>query len=171
MANSDQHTERVVPDDGRRESSLVLLAVLLILLAGGFGLSVNQTVPASLPGHLLLDVGDKATLTALRNAGDEILFLQEEGEPLPDIQSLSEAGIPPFARLPGAPADHLWSKISEHCYQGEPLSGQGLEFMLTLNQGVAVFWRPVTESDSHDHSTQRTGICQPDHHWQEFTNA
>ena len=144
--NSDHTTERIIPDDGRRESGLVLLTAVLILLLGGAALAVNQTVPAALPGHLLLETGDKATLTALRNAGDEILFMREAGEPLPDIVSLVEIGIPPFAEQPGVPATHRWYKVSETCYIGSPLTDNGQEFLLILEQDVSVYWRSHIES-------------------------
>lgn len=180
MANSEGYLERVRPDDGRQESSWVFLIVLLILLLGGYTISTHQTVPAKLPGHLLLDVKDKATLTALRNAGDEILFLAEDGEKLPDVETLLLDGIPPFATPIDNVKTHRWALVDGRCYLGTPLRGNSqVRFLLTLDERVAVYWQPENGAQGHDHrndiSKQKTesaaSSCTPDENWQVLSNA
>lgn len=173
LANSDTYIEHIRPSDGRQESGWVLLTILLILLAGAYGISVNQTVPAKLPGYLLLDVADKAVLTALRNAGDEILFLAEAGDELPDVASLVADGIPPFSAPVSSDVKHHWQRIEGHCYLGTPLkSSTGIQFLLTLDQGVEVYWRLPDPDHNHSPQPERTdSACTPDEHWQVLNNA
>ncbi|MCV6610390.1 MAG: hypothetical protein OIF55_06440 [Amphritea sp.] len=169
--NSEGVTERIVPDDGRKESRWVFLTVLLILIAGGAGIFVNRSEPARLPDYLQLSVNDKAVLTALRNAGDEILFLAEVNDALPDIASLEQAGVPPFAAMPGQQSRYHWQHLSAGCYLGTPKAGSRIEFLLVLEKQVTVFWRPSSGSESHHYSNSGPVGCQPDQHWQEFSNA
>ena len=173
LASSDTYIEPIRPSDGRQESGWVLLTILLILLAGGYGISAHQTVPAKLPGYLLLDVADKAVLTALRNAGDEILFLSEAGEELPDIASLIADGIPPFSPSVSGNVKHHWQRIEGHCYLGTPLKNStSVQFLLRLEQGVEVYWRPSEPNHTHAPQPERTGAaCTPDEHWQVLSNA
>lgn len=181
--NSEGYLEKVRPDDGRLESGWVFITVLLILLLGGFGISQHQTVPASLPGHLLLGVSDKATLTTLRNAGDEILFMAEEGAELPTVKSLIADGVPPFAEQPGDVNTHQWQLMEGRCYLGVPKdSSSQMQFLLTVEGGVAVYWQAQNSEHDHahesdpSHSTHQqpdgaVSICTPDDHWQVLSNA
>ena len=183
LVNSEGYLEKVRPDDGRQESGWVFLTVLLILLLGGFGISQHQTVPASLPGHLLLEVGDKATLTALRNAGDEILFMAEDGDELPSVESLITDGVPPFAEQAGDVNTHQWQLIDGRCYLGVPKENSSqMQFLLTLDDRVAVYWQAPNSAHDHAHESdpshsahqQSEGAvssCTPDDHWQVLSNA
>ncbi|OMH33667.1 DUF6162 family protein [Motiliproteus sp. MSK22-1] len=173
--NSEQYIEPVRSDNGRQESRWVLLAVLLILFVGGYGVTTNQSVPAKPPGYLLLDVKDKAVLTALRNAGDEIQFLAQEGSPLPEVASLAAEGIPPFSDHLSATSRHRWRKLDGACYIGTPLNasnGSSVQFLLVLNTRVLVYWRSVERSHKHSHQSKRTtSACTPDEYWQVLHNA
>ena len=171
LASSDTYLERIRPNDGRQESGWVVLTILLILLAGGYGISTNQTVQVKLPGYLLLDVADKAVLTALRNAGDEILFLSEAGDELPDVARLIADSIPPFSGPVSGDIKHHWQRIEGRCYFGTPVKNSpGVQFLLTLDQDVEVYWRPA--KPDHNHQPERTGsACTPDEHWQVLNNA
>ena len=173
LASSDTYLERIRPSDGRQESGWVVLTILLILLAGGYGISANQTVPAKLPGYLMLDVADKAILTALRNAGDEILFLTEAGDELPDVARLIADNIPPFSGPVSGDVKHHWQRIEGHCYLGTPLQNSpGVQLLLTLDEGVEVYWRLAKPDHNHAHQPERTGsACTPDEHWQVLNNA
>lgn len=183
QVSSEGYLEKVRPDDGRQESGWVFLTVLTILLFGGFGISQHQTFPASLPGHLLLEVSDKATLTALRNAGDEILFMAEGETDLPSIESLIADGVPPFAEQPGEVNTYWWKLMEGRCYLGVPKeSSSQMQFLLTLDGGVAVYWQ--AQNAAHDHADESdpshpthqqpegaVSICTPDDHWQVLSNA
>ena len=169
--SSDGVTEWIAPDDGHRESRWVFLTVVLILLAGGAGLLVNQSEPVKVPAHLQLNVNEKAILTALRNAGDEILFLAENEASLPDVSSLSQAGVPPFAVMPGQQSRYLWQRLPGGCYIGTPKAGARITFLLLLENDVAVFWRSSPETEPHHDRHDESTRCQPDSSWQEFRNA
>ncbi|MGY0218012.1 DUF6162 family protein [Endozoicomonadaceae bacterium StTr2] len=171
LLNSDGYTEQVRPDDGRRESGWVLLAIVLILLSGGIGIASHQAAPTSRPDYLSLSVQDKAVLTDLRNAGDEILFLQEDGQPLPDVLQLADDGIPPFQQQSNQQRSHHWQKQSGPCYAGTPVNGTGLNFLLLLEGSVRVYWQPAATHESDSLHSDEAATCSPDEHWQLFQHA
>jgi len=175
LANSEGYTERVRPDNGQQESGWVFLVITLILLLGGYGITQNQAASVVLPEHLTLAVQDKALLTALRNAGDEIQFMREPGAPLPTIRQLQNDALPPFINLPGQHTNYQWQLLEGRCYLGVPATvsdvannaGSGTQFLLTFADGVHVYWQPA----DHLHADQTSLSCTPDNHWQVFKNA
>lgn len=176
MANSESYTERVRPDNGQQESGWVFLTIALILLLGGFGITQNQTASVVLPEHLSLSVTDKALLTALRNAGDEIQFMREPGAALPTVSQLQTDAVPPFVTTPGQRSNYRWQLLEKGCYLGTPTLTDpvpeaavesGMQFLLTFADGVNVYWQSADDL----HNDQPSLSCTPDNHWQVFKNA
>jgi hypothetical protein len=168
LVNSEGYSERVTPDNGRKESAGVFLAIVMILLLGGFWGSQNQIDVTPPPKHLDLSVAEKAILVALINAGDEILFMTEGGAPLPKIDELIAYDLPPFASQIKGVSDYRWQRLHD-CYLGIPETGKSLaQFMLTFNKGVNVYWSSLVEVNAH---TLETKNCHPDASWQVFNNA
>ena len=168
LVNSEGYSERVTPDNGRKETTGVFLAIVVVLLLGGFWGSQNQVDVTSSPKHLSLSVTEKAVLVALINAGDEILFLAENGDSLPQIDELIASDLPPFASQIQGVAVYHWQQL-QGCYLGIPEGGESLaQFMLTFDGGVNVYWSSLEKVNAHTLETQN---CHPDESWQVFSNA
>ncbi|MGY8872845.1 MAG: DUF6162 family protein [Pseudomonadales bacterium] len=166
--NFEGYSERVNPDNGRKESAGVFLAIVMILLAGVFWGYHNQIDVTPPPKHLDLSVAEKAILVALINAGDEILFIAEGGTSLPQVDELIAYDLPPFASQIQGVANYRWQRL-HGCYLGIPESGESLaQFMLTFDGGVNVYWSSLVKVNAHTLETQN---CHPDERWQVFSNA
>ncbi len=168
MSQSQSYVEKVRPDNGSRESGWVFLTIAVILLIGGFGISQHQQEKPELPEHLTLGIADKAILTALRNAGDEIQFMLDDAQTLPTPDQLREELVPPFVAQPGLEDTHYWRLFEQRCYIGEPTAARksSMRFLLTFDGEVSVYWQLAT-AGSHSHGS----VCNVDEHWQVFKNA
>lgn len=169
MANSEPVIERVVADNGRNESLWLLLCLAIILAFGSYGLSVNQREAVEVPGYQTLSVTEKATLTALRNAGDEIQFLADDLSSLPAVSELIDMALPPFSADTGQQGLYLWRKTPDNCYLGTPTKAGAVEFKLKLDTAVRVFWRTAAGNE-HQHGDDKADVCVQDKDWQELVN-
>ncbi|WP_028469070.1 hypothetical protein [Neptunomonas japonica] len=168
LVNSEGYSERVTPDNGRKETTGVFLAIVVILLLGGFWGSQNQVDVTPPPKHLSLSVIEKAVLVALINAGDEILFMAENGDSLPQIDELIASDLPPFSSQIQDVASYRWQQL-KGCYLGIPERAESsAQFMLTFDGGINVYWSSLVTAVEH---TLETKNCHPDASWQVFNNA
>ena len=159
MSNSSC-CETVVADNGREETRWLMGSIAVILVFAALTLQFNQQHAAPVAQHLNLDVTGKATLTALRNAADEISFLTS-GKTLPSLAELSEAGTPPFADEIGTFTGFQWQLLENRCYYGRS-ERDGAEFVLLMDEHTDVYWRAINPSLL----TQ----CGPFAGWQSATN-
>lgn len=178
-------SEYVTPDDGRNETRWYCLTLVVILLFCGLALTLNQQQRTATPQYLELSTQAKSLLTALRNAGDEILFLLPESgalaEGLPDVASLQAEGVPPFAQeaMSADLPQYQWQRLPGACYLGQPLSTSAElhthadpqaaplqpSFLLKLQPSaagnqVAVYWRLMEPATAV--------ACDSMTHWQAY---
>lgn len=140
MENSEQVLiEKVIPDDGRQETSWLLASVAIILCFAAVTLKYNQDLPLPDGKHLELGVTGKAVLTALRNAADEIMFMSD-GEAFPEIRELEDSLLPPFKDQTETFAQYRWLKLSPECYYGKTIDGSAPEFILKLGSHAEIYW-------------------------------
>lgn len=139
MVNSDSGcSERVVPDNGRQETSWLVGSIIIILIFAGITLKFNQQAPVTKTEHLGLDVTGKAVLTALRNAADEISFMSD-GQGLPSVEELIDSALPPFADDTGAFSGYRWQKLDADCYYGQNENGSP-DFALKFSDHAEIYW-------------------------------
>ena len=150
--------EKVIPDDGRRESLWLISSIAIILFFAAITLHYNQADRVEPARHQELGITGKAVLTALRNAGDEIQFMMEQPDNFPSVNELIEAEVPPFADNTGAFASYQWSLLNNHCYLGTPADSDYPEFLLFADSDHPhIYWR-------YDRSTAVD--CSTTTHWQ-----
>lgn len=158
MNSESSVVERVIPNDGRKETFWVVCAIAFILLCAAFFLQTNQAEAFKPHSHLQLSVKGKAVLTALSNAADEISFFAED-EQYPSIEFLVANEIPPFADPTGAFSEYSWYQPATNCYigyaghaqNGSQTSSKNLpDFMLIMSESTGganqVFWRDSVSS-------------------------
>ena len=146
------------PLNGQQETRWCLLALLLILLAGGTGIWFNQTIPPEKSSHLELNTQDKAMLTSLSNAITEIRFFQQTDNQWPDIKTLEELMIPPFHSVT---ADYQWQMPDNGCYLGIGLQ-TSTAFLLMIPESSQSPGQIYTrQSGPGEHQD-----CHETEHWQ-----
>lgn len=110
--NSGGTRERLLPDDGRRESGWLLLCIAIILTAAAMLLQFNQTQTRSATTHLHLDLQGRAMLTSLINAADEIRFITSDPGVLPALAELVDMQLPPFAADTEHAGQYQWQLLA-----------------------------------------------------------
>ena len=159
MESSDQSkTELILPDDGRYETRWLMLSIAFIIFLAGVVLQYNQYQSTAPVKHLALDVTGKAILTALMNAADEIQFLIDDGEALPEVSELIENEISPFSDKIGNTATYTWKKLSQRCYLGSAVNGDSPQFLMRFISNPEIYWHTGQQHDMPD--------CTSIDHWQ-----
>ena len=116
--------QRVLANNGRRETFWAGLALVFILVLSGVGIWLNQAPTPPEVSYLQLNAEQKALLTQLSSAASEIRFIAESAatptdvSPLwPDIEQLQHYAVPPFA-ADAAAAGYRWQTPEPGCYIG-----------------------------------------------------
>lgn len=132
--------ERVPPDDGRRESLWVALAMLLVLGAGAAGIWLRQEAAEPPAAHLSLNREQTQWLTELSIGAEEIRFMAPAGGPWPEPAALAALAVPPFDR-----PEYRWQQPAADCYQAVDPANLG-DFALWLAPEGGIFFHA---GDSH----------------------
>ena len=143
--SSSECCERVLPDNGRQETRWVMLTLVLVLLAGVFGLVWRQQAVPAAPPNTSLNTQDSRLLTELAIASEEIRFMTPDGKPWPTPAQLTDAGVPPFDR-----AGLRWQQPETACYATtEPTTGAAFALWLAPEGGL--FYHPDGKPPHHCH--------------------
>lgn len=163
----------VRPAGAGHETLAVIGAALLIVAAAasyiglGTGLADAPPLPDSqLDARRDLTPAEQGIYADLRVVHDELRYVQESGQPLPDAAALAEAGLPPFAQDAASTArgGHVWSDVRADggpAYLGQTRQPDvaGSFLMIAPHAGPAA----GAATHAHDHPAPDAGeMAQPD---------